>query len=465
MAKKISVAQGHDDLLRMIHRFVSGQGEHGVSSYTGTGNGTIGDVNVGDDINEETWTITCSDYTTAGAEIWTVSGSVSGAQDNAITGVDYDIGKLSFLITAGGTDFVNGDQFTVDQANYTGTGDGTIGTIEKPPAAVDETWTITVTSTAGGAGNETWSVVGSVSGTLATATTGVAYANAFISFLITAGAVKFAVNDAFDFDVSEGEMTTLGRAWVVDKFIDGSALYLRGVGLDGTKEIFVGIRAYENVGSDYYNFAVMGATGFVDANSFANQPGTSGERYVPLWDQEIPFRLYVNGQRIMLTAQIETVFVSFYLGFIFPYATPGQFPYPIVVGGTDAASTDRYSVTTRNTFFKMNVTKIRATDGIWTTCNTFPDGTNFDAAGNEFDEGLGNRDIQTTGADGYVLLPLVLLVHNVNTYGEMDGVAWVTGFSNAVGNTLTDSVTSKEYYMTRNFHRTGFWEYAAMEDA
>lgn len=88
-------------------------------NHTGTGNGTIsatsgGTVNtIG--VNQatgvaENWTLTATNTTT-----FTVVGSISGPQTNATVGTLYNNGIVSFFITAGATDFVNGDTmaFTV----------------------------------------------------------------------------------------------------------------------------------------------------------------------------------------------------------------------------------------------------------------------------------------------------------------------------------------------------------------
>jgi hypothetical protein len=63
----------------------------------------------------QTWTLACTDDSTPGSEVWSVTGSVSGAQAaDATTGVAYssDDGSLDFTITDGSTDFQAGDEFT-----------------------------------------------------------------------------------------------------------------------------------------------------------------------------------------------------------------------------------------------------------------------------------------------------------------------------------------------------------------
>ena len=88
------------------------------SNNTGNGNLTFKGYNV-DTIKTETWTVECIDDSTEGSEVWSVSGSVSGDQANATTGIDYDNGIIKFIITAGDTAFKNGDKFTIDVVSHT----------------------------------------------------------------------------------------------------------------------------------------------------------------------------------------------------------------------------------------------------------------------------------------------------------------------------------------------------------
>lgn len=477
MAVKTSIAQGHRDMLDHIRRFATGHGMRGTPTYVGTGNGTITEVSVANATVVEVWTILCVDVTTVGAEVWTVTGSVTGLlAKNAITGVKYDEGIVEFLITAGGTNFILLDTFTVKDNVYTGTGNGTIGSVEQGKDTIDEVWTITVTNAAV-VGAEIWSVVGSITGALANATTGVAYVTDHINFTITAGGTNFIVTDNFVFTTWKSEMSTLNRAWVQEKW-NGNALYLKGVGTDGTKEIFIGIRAYEDVGADYYNFAIMGCTGHVDSNAFANQPGTSGERYVPFWNGTLPYKLWVNGQRIIIHALVESTYLSFYLGFITNYAGTNQMPYPLIVGGTPLAATDRYSVVTTTFFKKNSLPRFRDISGAWITLTTWPEGSYVGVSSDSSDrdrDTMQRRQTRDLGGE-YPIVPVVLLQHitawssstpdeSGQIFGEYDGVVFITGFNMAVENVITDNATGKEYFVTRASANAGLLAYAGIEEA
>ena len=78
------------------------------TTYVGTGNGTM--TNINPDVNavDETWTITFTSATT-----FAVTGSVSGPTASGVVGSAYDNNFLYFTISAGTTAFVAGDEFTV----------------------------------------------------------------------------------------------------------------------------------------------------------------------------------------------------------------------------------------------------------------------------------------------------------------------------------------------------------------
>ena len=82
---------------------------------TNTGDGTMSAITCSLTTVTEDWTVTCTDDTIEGAEEWSVTGTVSGAQAAvATTGVEYisDSGEVVFTITAGGVAFAAADAFT-----------------------------------------------------------------------------------------------------------------------------------------------------------------------------------------------------------------------------------------------------------------------------------------------------------------------------------------------------------------
>lgn len=91
-------------------------GVAGTPNMSGvTGDGTVTDVSGSLTSVTETWTIVCTDNAIEGSEVWSVTGSVSGLQTAATTGVAYtsDDAEISFTINAGDAAFAETDTLTI----------------------------------------------------------------------------------------------------------------------------------------------------------------------------------------------------------------------------------------------------------------------------------------------------------------------------------------------------------------
>lgn len=245
------------------------------------------------------------------------------------------------------------------------------------------------------------------------------------------------------------------NGWTVLRYDDVSAnreLILKGTGLSGTEEIFVGFRTYQDVNADYYNLLAGVFTGYVSGNSFDTQPGArlSG---VPAHNNRIDYWLTLNGQRIVLAMKVGTpVYESCYVGKCLPYGRPSQYPYPVVCGGmlTGAAAT-RFSDTSHSIPYKGNRINmaLRSNDN-WVQVYCYPwNNSVLD----------GSTQLRDTGAV-YHLLPVELNDNVANLWGALDGIFYISGFNNAVENTLV--IDGKTYVVIQDVARTGFTDYYAM---
>lgn len=251
-------------------------------------------------------------------------------------------------------------------------------------------------------------------------------------------------------------LVATGQAWEVmqwDGPVDNTQLYLRGPGIAGDKSIHVQLRAYHNAVLDWFNWAMAPAIGYLSSATWATQPGylAANEKACCLWDLAIPYWLCVNGNRIILAYQISTTFHVIHLGWIQHYGTPSQFPYPIVVGGTmAAANTWRWSSTDANhrSFYTAGThSPLRYIDGTYlTNLQCYPYTKSF-ALRDNFDS-------------SYPMLPLVLSNTAPNVFGEIDGLFWIPGFSNAAGNTFTHD--GDDYVVLQNIFRTTNNDYTAL---
>ena len=161
---------------------------------------------------------------------------------------------------------------------------------------------------------------------------------------------------AIDSDLQTGESS---QAWTIDKWDDNRdssgdgeiEMIAHGPGSSGTDEIYVGIDTYSSVGDDYYNWRIMGMTGYASGADLQYQPGITQGRLPRLlmWQQPIKYWFVANGRRFVVVAKVSTVYECAYGGFALPYGLPTQFPYPLVAGGSACPSTtasyNRYSST------------------------------------------------------------------------------------------------------------------------
>ncbi|MDE2000385.1 MAG: hypothetical protein KGI52_15825, partial [Burkholderiales bacterium] len=199
---------------------------------------------------------------------------------------------------------------------------------------------------------------------------------------------------------------------------------------------------------------VAGFTGYVDSAPFSGQPGASPLLGMPLRRNSMRYWLVANGQRLVIVAQVDTTYQTCYLGKILPYGSPGQYPYPLLVGAPLASNAAiRYSDVSASAptlAYKgtRNNLRLRFSDGSWRTPDAWPWYT------------PNSTDLVRDTGGQYALLPVILNDSAPNIYGELDGVAFVSGFGNAVENTVT--VSSVSWLVVQDVNRTGAEDYCAV---
>jgi len=245
------------------------------------------------------------------------------------------------------------------------------------------------------------------------------------------------------------------NGWTVLRFDDASTsheLILRGEGLTGAEEIFVGFRTYENAAADYYNILQGVFTGFVSGNSFDTQPGTylTG---IPAHNNRIDYWLVCNAQRIALAMKVGTpVYESGYVGKMFPYGRPSQYPYPVICGGAFlGAAATRFSETTHDFYLRgASGTRLGVRNNAgWASPSVHPYNNDAICGATQLRDTLGK----------YQLMPVEVYSTN-GMLGVLDGIYYITGFNNAVENTIV--IGSVTYVVIQSVARTGFNDYYVM---
>ena len=344
--------------------------------------------------------------------------------------------------------------------SFSGSGNGKITAWDGGTASLAETFTLTATSATA------FSVVGSASGNLGTTTVGTPFAHAKIGFTLTAGTIPFLAGDAFRINTA--------TPWTSLRAVPGSEMIWKAPGHDGLRQIYAGAKLFSHTGADYFNWRLQGFTGFSPGNDFLNQPGQLGlpSPVLTLWNSTLPYWFVANGQRVVVFARVGTVYVCAYLGLINTYLSPGQYPYPLFVGGNLCWANEPASSSVAWRYSHPGVEMHAFWRGLQHTSNDsrtmtgrlrLPDGSFLGMKGTTLSDQIGNAgpcsiwpyandgngfDNIRENLDGsYPLLPAVLSSDrgvtpgvDVNTWGELDGLRATTGHANAPENTITEGL-------------------------
>lgn len=483
-----------------------------VKAFAGTGTGTLTPASVYPGYQFEQWTIKCTATATNGGT-FSVVGSVSGAQANATVGTHYDNGKVKFTLNDGATDFALNDQFlltspiwdvlrwipvaplagqpylassqdgsnapsgafdgvtTGDAGWRTFSGQATPSWIQvRFDDAVEITqfklrvwasnlsrapkdfalqysddglaWTTYAswTGATGWAANEvrTYTV---------TATTEQKHAYWRLSITANNGDANYTEINELELYETAGSTTNLALSTLVPELI------VKGPGAAGVDQVFVGLQRYASSTLDWFNWRMRSFIGYVSSNDFASQPGASPARAIALWNQSTPYWFIANGRRFALAAKVSTVYAAMYGGLILPYATPAQFPYPVMIGGTlGSASSTRWSDTSAGhaVFAHAPGTlALRNVVGSWISPDLHPTAPGASAT---------LYNYRPAPGDSYPLLPIELEDSGPNRYGYLDGVYFTPGYSAAVEDVV--QVGGVDHLMLQNVFRNGvrdFW--------
>lgn len=320
---------------------------------------------------------------------------------------------------------------------FTGTGNGAITQLMGTGTSVQETITVTFSS------STAFSVVGSVTGAMGSGTVGTSFVHARCTFTVTAGGTAWVAGDTIQF--------VMTPPWTALRSVTGSEYIWRAPGNSNQDQIFVGALAFSDTGAGYYNWRLGGFTGFDAGRSFTGQPGACTRPVMPLWNGAIGYWFIADGRHVKVIAKITTQFEHAYLGFLDAYSSPGEWAYPLIVGGSMSwitepavgsinwrysyagnehhaywSSSPQQSMTMNGWNHDISSLRLRKPSGEWHgfTCQGSQP---LEPIITPFAAGFSNL---RPGLDGTVLLmPIVLLDQVPNSYGEFAGLKAVSGIS------------------------------------
>lgn len=373
------------DLLQKVHDYVVDKGTAYGLRYEGVGNGTINDLRGGAGSVAETITVTFT-----GASAFNVVGSVSGSLPGGTVGTPYSESEVEFELTAGGTAFQSGDEFTFStapkwtslrEAYGTKSYSASLGNtgsrgfanvfegIHGPGSNINDEWRVdsgvsfpitgeiefheaeTIVEYAIRAGNDgtgasyapqawtlqywngsTWITLDTQS---AQSSWGVREIRTYtVSSPVSATRYRLNIttgNSASGICISEWFMRRTSGGF---NAATGQVL-LKAPGNDGNSEIFVGFHPFYRLDADYYNWLVCGFDGHLAAEEFLTQPNISKHNaFMPLIDSSMEYWIVANGRRVVVVSKISTQYESCYLGFYDSFFPPNEQPYPMAIGAS-----------------------------------------------------------------------------------------------------------------------------------
>jgi len=259
---------------------------------------------------------------------------------------------------------------------------------------------------------------------------------------------------------------------------------LKGSGMAGSDEIFVGLRRIPLPASDRYAWELLGVVGLNPAaNTYDEHTNTSSGVTMHFGDFAMPYWFIANGRRFIIIVRVSTTYQVGYGGFIMPYAPPNIWSYPLAVGGTAADSSLRWSDVT-NAMMHFADPGTSANLKIFRYDNTWANVQNWSTSGRreeqnctvapwnpgscpkfQLDENVSSsmssyrktffQKIQTTFDGKYVLTPATICQRSPANaqLGVLEGVYHVPGFNMSAETILEyDGI---EYLCIPNINRLG----------
>ena len=274
----------------------------------------------------------------------------------------------------------------------------------------------------------------------------------------------------------------------------------KSLGLSGSEEIYIGFRTYQDVGVDYYNLLAGTFVGYIAESTFDAQPGAQLAG-IPAHNNAITYFMTANAQRIVFCLKVGTpVYEHGYAGKMFPYARPGEFPSPLIVGGMLAGGAEARRFSDANQQFPYGgrilgtsgtsacAMWMRDQTGTWEQRYHYPF-SNGSSRTNALFGTQGSSTLVPATTD-YQLEPIILQdqastnTDPSNVYGELDGVYFISGFNNGVenvaqmgGSSVIDqtgmtvkqavdairAVGGRAFVVLQNVNRTTWADYIALE--
>lgn len=312
----------------------------------------------------------------------------------------------------------------------------------------------------------------------------------------TASSAEDLYNKLISFLTTNADLVSAGQAWSVAwndpiPLENQSDIVLRGPGLSGQDQVYVGMRLYQDVIGDRYFIQTVGMTGVLpNGQSYVDHINATPSYVRTFLDLgTMTYWFVANGRRFVVVIKISTSFEALYAGLFLPYATPLAYPYPLFIGGSAGPISNngpfnwRSEHTNHSHFVEPNYnisSNANVESGAWmmspqadwrrvAVVNAAPVGIHPVHTNGDFFYTQTNQDsyqanfVRGRMMDAYggdrMLIPCTLTQHEPTsqTYGILDNVHRCQGVANAAENLITaDGV---DHMVVQNVYRSDFQDY------
>lgn len=244
---------------------------------------------------------------------------------------------------------------------------------------------------------------------------------------------------------------------------------VRSTGLAGADTITGHISLHYNTLLDIYYLRFSGSPTFISSVAVSSPEGqpnstlASGGIFVPLHRDAIQYWLACDKRRVVGALLFNERWENFYLGLITPYAFPSQYPYPFLAAGCNRTTGD-YKTNTNGCAHPASAV---ASGFLWLPGGSWADypvlgpsssalvvggwpfrNSNLPSAFNSGQIIPGN----ISGNESFAILPNIIYSTQgavSGTFGELDGLPFISGWGISAGDIITDSKTGKQYLVVQ----------------
>lgn len=254
----------------------------------------------------------------------------------------------------------------------------------------------------------------------------------------------------------------------------------RGPGLDGSKEVHVGLKTYGSPGSDVWNVGLNGFRSWDATKAVDAQPNGSpvAGQWLSLINAPIAYWLVANGQRFVVVVRLAGTYQTAYAGFGLPYEPPSVHAYPLIVAASHVTRTMRYDSTSANfrapvdpgsngfaafypdATWRTHTNRVEGSGGDGTISSTLPAVWPARLVGDV--DGVPSF-IRENPDGSRPLLPVIPYAKTPtlrHVWGELEGYFWTTGFGTTAEALIRED--RFDHLVVNNVFRTGVQHYAAV---